>query len=91
MTEDDAQHLRRAFALAREARARGDGAFGVVLLAADGAGVFEARNTAPSTGGQVRGPPRARRSSEARMPNTTCETPPRWAAVAHMGQGSQEA
>ena len=50
MTPEDARHLRRSFALAQEARARGDGAFGAVLLAAGGAGVFEARNTAPTSG-----------------------------------------
>ncbi len=51
MTPEDERHLRRSFDLAREARARGDGAFGAVLLAAGGAGgVFEARNTAPTTG-----------------------------------------
>ncbi len=49
MTPEDARHLRRSFALAQEARARGDGAYGAVLLAAGGAGVFEARTTAPAT------------------------------------------
>ncbi len=50
MTPEDAARLRRSFALAQEARARGDGAFGAVLLAADGAPLAEARNTAPTSG-----------------------------------------
>jgi tRNA(Arg) A34 adenosine deaminase TadA len=50
VTPEDAKHLRRSFALAHEARARGDGAFGAVLLAADGAPLAEARNTAPTSG-----------------------------------------
>ncbi len=36
MTPEDAAHPRRAIALAREARARGDEAFGAVSLAVDG-------------------------------------------------------
>ena len=44
MTPEDAAHLRRAIALAREARARGDEAFGAVLLAVDGAPLAEAGN-----------------------------------------------
>ena len=46
MTPEDAPPLRRAIALAGEARARGDGAFGAVLLAADGALLAEAGNRA---------------------------------------------
>jgi tRNA(Arg) A34 adenosine deaminase TadA len=49
VTPEDAGRLRRAIALAHEARARGDGAYGAVLLAADGSALAEARNTA-STG-----------------------------------------
>lgn len=50
MTPEDAERLRRSFALAHEARARGDGPFGAVLLAADGSALAEAGNTAPTTG-----------------------------------------
>ena len=50
MTPEDAAHLRRAIALAHEARTRGDGAYGAVLLAADGARLVEAGNTAPASG-----------------------------------------
>lgn len=50
MTPDDVARLRRAIALAGEARSRGDGAFGAVLLAADGTLLAEARNTAPTSG-----------------------------------------
>jgi tRNA(adenine34) deaminase len=50
VTPEDARHLRRSFDLAREARARGDGAYGAVLLASDGAVLAEAGNTAPTTG-----------------------------------------
>ena len=44
MTPEDAAHLRRAIALAREARARGDEAFGAVLLAVDGVPLAETGN-----------------------------------------------
>lgn len=44
MKPEDAARLRRAIALAREARARGDEPFGAVLLAADGAPLAEAGN-----------------------------------------------
>ena len=46
MTPEDAARLRRAIALAHEARARGDGAFGAVILAADGALLAETGNRA---------------------------------------------
>jgi tRNA(Arg) A34 adenosine deaminase TadA len=44
VTPDDARHLRRAFELAREARRRGDSAFGAVLVGADGAVLGEGAN-----------------------------------------------
>jgi tRNA(Arg) A34 adenosine deaminase TadA len=47
---EDAAHLRRAFALAGEARARGDEAFGAVLLAADGVLLAEAGNRVSTAG-----------------------------------------
>ncbi len=47
---EDAAHLRRAFALAGEARARGDEAFGAVLLAADGVLLTEAGNRVSTAG-----------------------------------------
>ena len=50
MTPGEEAHLRRSFALAHAARARGDGAYGAVLLAADGAPLAEAGNTARSGG-----------------------------------------
>ena len=50
MTEEDTTRLRRAIALAQEARTRGDEPFGAVLLAADGAPLAEAGNWV-STGG----------------------------------------
>ena len=50
MTEEDTTRLRRAIALAQEARTRGDEPFGAVLLAADGAPLAEAGNRV-STGG----------------------------------------
>ena len=42
--------MRRAIALAVEARARGDGAFGAVLLSPDGSALAEAGNAAITTG-----------------------------------------
>ncbi len=42
--EADAHHLRRAFALAAEARAGGNNPFGAVLVGADGAVLGEQRN-----------------------------------------------
>ena len=48
--QDDGAQLRRAIALAAEARARGDGAFGAVLLAADGALLAEAGNRVSTSG-----------------------------------------
>ncbi len=48
MTEGDATRLRRAIALAQQARERGDGAFGALLLGKDGALLAEAGNTAHS-------------------------------------------
>jgi tRNA(Arg) A34 adenosine deaminase TadA len=50
VTEEDTTRLRRAIALRREARTRGDEPFGAVLLAADGAPLAEAGNRV-STGG----------------------------------------
>ena len=50
MTPGDAARLRRAIALAHEARARGDGAFGAVLLAADGSLLAETGNRASTEG-----------------------------------------
>ena len=50
LTPTDALHLRRAIALATEARAAGQGAFGAVVLAADGAPLAEAGNATASTG-----------------------------------------
>jgi tRNA(Arg) A34 adenosine deaminase TadA len=50
VTEEDTTRLRRAIALAQEARTRGDEPFGAVLLAADGAPLAEAGNRV-STGG----------------------------------------
>ena len=50
MTPDDAARLRRAIALSAEARARGDEAFGAVLLAADGAVLAEAGNRVSTSG-----------------------------------------
>jgi tRNA(adenine34) deaminase len=48
---EDAARLRRSFELALAARARGDGAYGAVLLGTDGATVLaEAGNTAPGSG-----------------------------------------
>ncbi len=41
---DDARHLRRAFALAAEARALGDNPFGCLLVAGDGTVLGERRN-----------------------------------------------
>jgi tRNA(Arg) A34 adenosine deaminase TadA len=46
VTPEDAPPLRRAIALAGEARARGDGAFGAVLRGADGSPLAEAGNRA---------------------------------------------
>jgi tRNA(adenine34) deaminase len=51
MSPEDAAALRQSFALARSARSRGDGPYGAVLLAADGATLLaEAGNTAPTSG-----------------------------------------
>jgi tRNA(Arg) A34 adenosine deaminase TadA len=44
--EHDADHLRRAIGLAREARELGDAPFGAVLIGDDGTVLAEARNTA---------------------------------------------
>lgn len=46
MNDDDARHLRRAFALAAEARAKGDNPFGCLLVSAAGAVLGERRNEA---------------------------------------------
>ena len=43
--EQDADHLRRAIGLAREARGRGNAPFGAVLVGEDGKILAEARNT----------------------------------------------
>ena len=95
MTPEDARHLRRSFALAQEARARGDGAYGAVLLSADGRGVFEARNTAPTTGdASAHAEMNALRDAAARhgaaaLQGATlyasCEPCPMCAAAAHLG------
>ncbi len=50
MTPEDEPRLRRSFVLAQEARTRGDGAYGAVLLDASGATLAEAHNTAPTSG-----------------------------------------
>ena len=48
---EDAARLRRSFALAQEARARGDGPYGAVLIAPDGATLLaDAGHTAPTSG-----------------------------------------
>ena len=47
-TGDDAKWIRRAFELARQAAARGDAAFGAVLVSADGRVLGEGENTATS-------------------------------------------
>lgn len=47
---DDARWMRRAFELARQARARGDAPFGAVLVSADGRVLAEGENTASSAG-----------------------------------------
>jgi tRNA(Arg) A34 adenosine deaminase TadA len=44
LDEPDARHLRRAFALAAEARANGDNPFGCLLVGADGSLIGERRN-----------------------------------------------
>jgi tRNA(Arg) A34 adenosine deaminase TadA len=49
MSGADAAPMRRAIALAVEARTRGDGAFGAVLLAPDGSALAEAGNAAITT------------------------------------------
>jgi tRNA(Arg) A34 adenosine deaminase TadA len=50
MTEADEDHLRRAIALAAEARAAGDMPFGSLLAGPDGTVLAEARNTVVSEG-----------------------------------------
>lgn len=50
MTEADEAHLRRAIALAHEARAKGQAPFGAVVLAPSGVVLAEAHNTVASTG-----------------------------------------
>ena len=47
-TGDDTSWMRRAFELARQAGARGDAAFGAVLVSADGQVLGEGENTATS-------------------------------------------
>jgi tRNA(Arg) A34 adenosine deaminase TadA len=51
MTEGDATILRRAFALASEARARGDRPFAAVIVGADGATLAEGLSTQGKGGG----------------------------------------
>lgn len=52
--EHDADHLRRAIALASEARDKGNAPFGAVLVGEDGSVLAEGRNTA-NTGRDVTG------------------------------------
>jgi tRNA(adenine34) deaminase len=51
MTDQDALHLRRAFALAQAARDRGDRPFAAVVVAADGSLLAEGLSTQGSGGG----------------------------------------
>lgn len=46
--QGDARWMRRAFELARQAKARGNAPFGAVLVAADGRSLAEGENTATS-------------------------------------------
>lgn len=50
MQRDDERWMRRAIALAVQARDEGNGPFGSVLVAADGTGLAEGRNTAVTDG-----------------------------------------
>ena len=50
IAEHDATHLRRAIALAREARREGNAPFGAVLVGSDGRILAEAKNTVGTTG-----------------------------------------
>ena len=56
VTEHDLMHLRRAVDLAAEAAAAGDGAFGSVLVDADGNERFADRNREQTTGDPTRHP-----------------------------------
>ncbi|GAA1764096.1 deaminase [Agromyces humatus] len=56
VSEQDLRHLRRAVDLAAEAAAAGDGAFGSVLVDADGVERFADRNREQSTGDPTRHP-----------------------------------
>ena len=95
MTPEDAARLRRSFALAQDARARGDGAYGAVLVAADGAPLAEAGNTAPTTGdASAHAEMNALRDAAARhgaaaLKGATiyasCEPCPMCATAAHLG------
>ncbi|MCD2442706.1 nucleoside deaminase [Agromyces sp. SYSU K20354] len=56
VSEQDLRHLRRAVDLAAEAAAAGDGAFGSVLVDADGVERFADRNRELATGDPTRHP-----------------------------------
>jgi tRNA(Arg) A34 adenosine deaminase TadA len=94
VTPEDAARLRRAIALAHEARSLGDGAYGAVLLAADGALLAEARNTAPTGGdASAHAEMNALRNAAARRGGAalkgatlyaSCEPCPICAAAAHL-------
>jgi len=56
ITDEDLAHLERAVALAREAAAAGDGAFGSVLVDAAGVECFADRNRETTLGDETRHP-----------------------------------